>query len=646
MLPAISYAQTQIAALGEGTTRIAFSVRMGCARALRMLHGAQAPRDGVWQQLEAAACLPPLDQVPAMRLRQDLTSNADAILGCGSAKVVAAFASLLPRGYEPADVPTIAFQSVARHTTPDILTEAIKVFEGEALLSQAFLATVGLPDWEVFWRKQTPVLARYDLPVAFWLAPEICTLAEGGNAELHVDQVRALITQAKPHAKRYYNENAIPKMPKAESVGALLWLDRAAFAHLIDAAGADAYQIMARKKALDVNTIVANTDSWLAARAIWRQTDGQAPWGTDPARYLLTPPAERKTALLALTEPVWEAPKTAKPLTKAALPGRKPALKAFIAAADQPLTIPTLQAVARRYTAVVDIAISTHDEKLRTEALTEAQAMRALLARPVAPTPRFPVDWPHLGEEFYPAMMETGALAFMETGKACVDATFPAEQWEIASSGFGRNEKVDLEALVRRAEVAFMVAIVPNLNRVDTWKAMVFAQHKPKMAGPLLDALDTPEDAYSVWDMRPRNGTTHLGAAMDDGKGRGSLSIGYTRALWDIADPSLRVEIFHRLEKGHGFSGVPGKNVEDYQMSDAGVDVLLLHTMLHAHRNGLTFEQSGKHVTHPCLVRDLIKAGQGTAFFQRFATLDAFVATPWESIEAIAAELLDGKRLG
>jgi hypothetical protein len=645
MLPATLYAQTQIDALGAGATRIAFAVRVGCARALRMLHSAQAPWDGVWAQLEAAACLPPLDQVPAARLRQDVTSNADALLGCGSPHVIAAFASLLPKGSEPAGVPTIAFHAVAAQLTPEVLTAALALFDPEALLAQAFLATVGKPGWEAFWKAQIPVLARHPLPVAFWMAPAICTLAEGANAELHIDQVRALITQAKPHRAKDYDPNAIPKMPKPESAGALLWLERAAFAHLLDADGATAYAVMARKKALDVNTSVANTDSWLAARAIWRQTDGHAPWGTDPVRYLLTPQAERTAALLALTEPVWEAPKTAKPLTKAKLPKRKPRLKAFSDDAHQPLTVTSLWIVAERYTAMVDVALSTHDETLRTEALAEAQAMRALLGRPVAREPSNPGDYLVLQDAVIRAIMETGAVAFREAGKTCTTATFGLDQWENATWHFDAKEKIDIAALVRRAEVAFMVEAVPRLNRAQTWKALVFAQHKPKMAGPLLNALDTPEQKSGWWEAKPQQGTTHLGAAMTHGKGQATLGIGYSRALWDITDPGMRVDIFHRLEKGNGFQGVPGRNVHDFETEGAGPDLFLLHVMLHAQRHGVAFEEAGRRVKRPCLVRDLIAAGQGTAFFQRFATIDAFVATPWEDIAATAAGLLDGKRL-
>lgn len=645
MLPARTFALDQIAAAGGATTRIAFSVRVGCARALRMLHASQAPRDEVWEQLEAAACLPPLDQVPVARLQQQVASNADAILGCGSAQTVAAFAALLPSGATPAKVPTLGFHAALAHMDPNVLATATRLFEPESLLSQAFLATIGQSSWAGFWRARLPELARFYLPSTFWMSGQICTLAGGADAALHVEQVRGLITQRAGNTHHVYMGRAIPRAPKPDTVGALAWLERAAFAHLLAPEIAEAYPLLSKAKAMDVDAAVADTDAWLASRAIWRQADGHAPWGTDPVRFLLTPSAQRAADLLGLIAPVWEAPKTAASTTAPTLPRRGKAIKALVADGALALTFPALLDVARHYTKVVDIAIATHDATLRDAALAEAQTMRGLLQRAIGAAPRQPYERATVDGDGYGVLMATGARAFLHAGKACAHAAYPPQEWTYAASSFGRNEKLDVEALIRRAEVDFMAEIVPQLNRTDTWKALVFAQHKPKMIGPLLDALDTDETMGGCAANEGARRHTHLGAALDYGKGRGHMGIGFSRALWDIQDPDLRVEIFRRLEKGNGFYGVPGKNLESYEAHGAGPDLLLLHTMRHAHRQGQSFEAAGRHVDHPCLVRDLIQAGKGTAFFQRFSSLEGFVATPWERIEAIAAELLGSARL-
>lgn len=645
MLPTRAFALDQIASVGGTGTRIAFSARVGCVRALRALHTSHAPRDEVWDQLEAAACLPPLDQVPVARLQQDMASNADAILACGSAKAVAALAALLPSGSAPAKLPAIAFHAAVTHTTPDVLAAATGLFDPESLLSHAFLATVGQPAWAAFWQARLPDLARFFLPTAFWTSEELCNLAGTADAALHVEQVRGLVTQRSRNTHHTYMGRPIPRAPKPDTIGATAWLERAAFAHLLGPELADAYPLVSKAKAMDVDAAVASTDAWLASRAIWRQGDGHAPWGLDPARFLLTPRARRMADLLALIAPVWEAPKTAAPVTKATLPKRNKAIQALIADANHPLTLPALVDVARHYTKVVDAAIATHDEAWRGTALAEAQAMRDLLQRPVGPKPREPYDRPIIDRDVYRTLLATGSQTFLQAGEACAHASYPQEEWTRAASSTFRNDTIDVEALVRRAEVGFMVALVPHLNNVDTWKALVFAQHKPKMVGPLLEALDKPQAQHACIQMGGARRQTLLATALDYSKGRGHMEIGYSRALWDIQDPDLRLEIFSRLEKGNGFRGLPGKNLDSFQVEGAGPDLLLLHTMLTAHRQGLSFEQAGRHITHPCLVRDLIAAGQGTAFFERFPTLEAFVRTPWDRIEACAAALLDGKRL-
>jgi hypothetical protein len=318
--------------------------------------------------------------------------------------------------------------------------------------------------------------------------------------------------------------------------------------------------------------------------------------------------------------------------TAAALPtlaNRKKALDTFVNTPSAPLSEKMFKALTERYCLVVDTALESNNTALQNACAQEAKALVNALDRDIADEAY--ADTPNI----YKWAVHTGSMSFVLTARKLLLAwgrnNPPLTTWDACLQGFGQHRTdYKLTDMARRGNTKFATWVAPLLNRVDSFTFLTLLQYKTDTFMKVLDTLSkaTQKSRNILVSQDPSQG---IGQMLVSGHNY-QTSLGNTMDMWNIQDPELRLKLFERFVEGNGFMGRPGKEEYEWESKNLPQDGFLLHCVYDALTNTTSLGHARKEVPEGYIVHKLPEA-----FLAQFDSIESFVKTPKEKIDALIA---------